>query len=90
MRSLVFIFIAVEYSLFISVSIKYKKYVMISLQRDPNLNYKVLTICYLSLKAAFVWSFIDIFLMIVGVSLTTHFKVLNNELERVKFGMEVK
>lgn len=82
--------IAVEYGLFISVSIKYNKYVAVSLQGTPILNYKSIIVCYLSVKAAFVWSFLDILIMIVGIGLTTHFKALNNELQQTKLEMEVK
>lgn len=39
-------------------------------------------LCFINETAAFIWNFLDIFLMIVGVGLSTHFKVLNNELEQ--------
>lgn len=35
--------------------------------------------------ATFVWNFLDIFIMIVSIGLSTHFKYLNNELEQTKF-----
>lgn len=41
-----------------------------------------LLICIVHEHATFVWNFLDIFLMMVGIGLSMHFKVLNNELER--------
>lgn len=35
--------------------------------------------------ATFVWNFLDIFIMIVSIGLSTHFKYLNNELKQTKF-----
>lgn len=38
--------------------------------------------CFVTYFGLFLWSFLDIFLMIVGITLSTHFKLINNELER--------
>lgn len=52
--------------------------------------YLALLICCINESATFVWNFLDIFLMIVGIGLSTHFKVLNNKLEHTAMEMEVK
>lgn len=33
-------------------------------------------------NATFIWNYIDIFIMIMGIGLSTHFKLLNIELEQ--------
>lgn len=38
--------------------------------------------CFMNESATFVWNFLDIFLMIIAVGLSTHFKVLNIKLEQ--------
>lgn len=83
-----FFFLAVEYCLFVGVSIKFNIY--LPLEINSFLGYKAILIYYLSVKAAFVWNFIDIFIMIIGIGLTIHFKVLNHELELAKHEVEVK
>lgn len=74
-----------EYCLFIGVSIRLNKYLI--LQRIPFPNY--IPLCYLSGNASFVWNFLDIFIMIIGVGLTMHFKVFNQEMERAVVEIEV-
>lgn len=96
----------VEHCLFIGVTIKSNimyhndKDILLGLIRRmvPNLiplenpppNYIALTFCYISENTAFMWNFVDIFIMIIGIGLTTHFKVLNNELQRTNFQTVVK
>lgn len=58
--------------------------------KNPPPKYIAITFCYISESATFVWNFIDIFIMIIGFGLTTHFKVLNNDLEQTDFQSEVK
>ena len=41
-----------------------------------------LLISYINESATFVWNFLDIFIMIIGIGLSTHFKLLNIELEQ--------
>lgn len=48
-----------------------------------------LLICYINESATFVWNFLDIFMMIVSFGLSTHFKVLNDELERAAIEIKV-
>lgn len=59
-------------------------------QGEPLPTFVALLICCINESATFVWNFLDIFLMIVGVGLSTHFKVFNNELEHAAVEMEVK
>lgn len=59
-------------------------------QCDALPTFMALLICFINESATFVWNFLDIFLMIVGVGLSTHFKVLNNKLEHAANEMEVK
>lgn len=53
-----------------------------------------LLILYINESSTFVWNFLDIFIMIVGVGLSTHFKVLNDELElaidRIEVGFSLE
>lgn len=47
-------------------------------------------ICYINESAVFIWNYLDIFIMIVGVGLSTHFKILNEKLERATVHIEVR
>lgn len=38
--------------------------------------------CYVGYFSLFSWTFVDILLMIISISLTTHFKLINNELKQ--------
>lgn len=99
-------FITVEHWLFISATIQsniiknhdqdiLREFIKISVphiipQRDSLPTFAVLLICYINESATFVWSFVDIFIMIVGVGLSSHFKVLNYEMEQAIARIEVK
>lgn len=48
-----------------------------------------LLICYINESATFVWNFHDIFIMLIGYGLSTHFKLFNNELERAVVEVKV-
>lgn len=39
---------------------------------------------FISINANFMWSFLDIFIMIISMGLSNHFKLFNNELKHVK------
>lgn len=85
----IILFIVVEHCLFVGLSIKLRKYLAI-MQRNPPPNSIAIVFCYVSENATFVWNFIDIFIMVIGIGLTMHFKVLNDELERAKLEIEVE
>lgn len=57
---------------------------------NPPPNYIAIIFCYLSENATFVWNFVDVFIMIIGIGLTTHFKAFNNELKQTKLEVEVQ
>lgn len=48
-----------------------------------------LLICVIVESATFVWNFLDIFIMIISVGLSTHFELFNHELEEATLEMEV-
>lgn len=47
-----------------------------------------LLMCFINENATFIWNYLDIFIMIIGLGLSTHFKLLNIELEQA--AIEVK
>lgn len=47
-----------------------------------------LLICFINENATFIWNYLDIFIMFNGIGLSTHFKMLNIELEQA--AIEVK
>lgn len=44
-----------------------------------------LFINFINISATFVWNYTDIFIMIVSIGLSTHFKLINKELEMANF-----
>lgn len=46
-----------------------------------------LAICinFINISSTFVWNFLDIFIMIISKGLSTHFKLLNHELQQASF-----
>lgn len=58
-------------------------------QNEPLPIFLAAVICYINESATFVWNFLDIFIMVVGFGLSTHFKLLNDELEKAAVEMEV-
>lgn len=59
-------------------------------RNEPLPTFLALLICFINESATFVWNFLDIFLMFVGIGLSTHFKLFNNEMERAANEIEVK
>lgn len=47
-----------------------------------------LLMCFINENATFIWNYCDVFIMIFGVGLSTHFKLLNIKLEQT--AIEVK
>lgn len=101
----VYFIVTVEHCLFIGITIKSnimfhsdKDTLMELIRRmvphlisstNPPPKYIAITFCYISESVVFVWNFLDIFIMTIGIGLTTHFKALNKELEQTKFDVEV-
>lgn len=77
-----------EYSIFLGVSIKLSVFLIKEINQLPI--FRAIIACYLSESAAFLWNILDIFIMIIGIGLTMHFKVFNSELEKAKAKIEVK
>lgn len=42
-------------------------------------------IYFMNLCATFVWSYMDVFIMMISVGIATLFKLLNNELKQAQF-----
>lgn len=49
--------------------------------QEPIPTWLALIIDVINLNAAFVWSYTDLFIMVISIGLSTHFKLLNNALE---------
>lgn len=47
-----------------------------------------LLMCFINENATFIWNYTDVFIMIMSIGLSTHFKLLNIELEQAT--IEVK
>lgn len=69
---------------FIKVSVPH-----IASRTEPLPTFIALLICYINENTTFVWNFLDIFLMIVGFGLSTHFLLFNNEMEWATVQIEV-
>lgn len=51
--------------------------------------YVSLLLCFMNECAVFVWNYLDLFIMIVGIGLSTLFEILNQKLERALVHIEV-
>lgn len=47
---------------------------------DDQIPVYALSIDFISITATFIWNFLDVFIMVVSLGLSTHFKLLNIEL----------
>lgn len=59
-------------------------------QSEPLPIFVALLICYINESATFVWNFLDIFIMIVGIGLATHFQLFNYQLKHAVIEVEAK
>lgn len=80
--------IPVEHCIFIGVTIEENIY--FNPHKNPFPSCIAIVFTYISENATFVWNFIDIFIMAFSIGLTTHFKVLNCELGKANFAINVK